>query len=93
MNQQRPFTDRSYAAFLSETGFDHPIATEIIDHYETDWGKVVAGLTGDIPDGRLIYYQKHMAHHLLPGVDRGWFEALTHTFLIREPREMLALRR
>ena len=42
-----------------------------------------------VPGGKSLWYQKHMAHHLLPGVDRGWFEALTHTFLIREPREML----
>lgn len=77
-----------YAAFLSETGFDHPIATEIIDHYETDWGKVVAGLTGDIPDGRLIYYQKHMAHHLLPGMGREWILELENCFLIRDPSEM-----
>jgi hypothetical protein len=78
-----------YAVFLSETGYDHPIAAEIIDHYETDWQRVVAGLTGEIPGGRSIYYQKHMAHHLLPGMGRDWVLELENCFLLREPREML----
>ena len=78
-----------YAAFLSETGYDHPIASEIVDHYETDWRKVVAGLTGEIPDGKPIYYQKHMAHHLLPGMGRDWISKLENCFLIRDPIEML----
>ena len=78
-----------YGAFLSETGYDHPVAAEIIDHYETDWSKVVAGLTGEIPGGKSIYYQKHMAHHLLPGMDREWVLKLDNCFLLREPREML----
>ena len=78
-----------YAAFLSETGYAHPIAAEIVDHYETDWRKVVAGLTGEIPDGKPIYYQKHMAHHLLPGMGRDWIPKLENCFLIRDPIEML----
>ena len=78
-----------YAAFLSETGYDHPIAAEIVDHYETDWRKVVAGLTGEIPDGKPIYYQKHMAHHLLPGMGRDWIPRLENCFLIRAPIELL----
>ena len=78
-----------YGAFLSETGYDHPVAAEIISHYETDWSKVVAGLTGEIPGGKSIYYQKHMAHHLLPGMGREWVLQLDNCFLLREPREML----
>ena len=78
-----------YAAFLSETGYAHPIAAEIVDHYETDWRKVVAGLTGEIPDGKHIYYQKHMAHHLLSGMGRDWIPRLENCFLIRDPIEML----
>ena len=78
-----------YAAFLSETGYDHPIAAEIVDHYETDWRKVVAELTGELPDGKPIYYQKHMAHHLLPGMGRDWIPRLENCFLIRDPIEML----
>ena len=51
---------------------------------------VSAWLTGPVPDGREVWYQKHMAHHLLPMIDRGWLDSLTHAFLIREPDEMVA---
>ena len=37
-----------------------------------------------------IFYQKHMTHHLLPEVSRGWLGQVTNCFLIRHPREMLA---
>lgn len=78
-----------YAHYLRETGRDHPGRDEVIAHHEPDWRKVVAWLTGPVPEGKPIFYQKHMAHHLLPGIDRGWLDKLTHCFLIREPREML----
>lgn len=47
-------------------------------------------LTGPVPEGRRVFYQKHMAHHLLPQIDRKWLDRLTHVFLIRDPRAMLA---
>jgi hypothetical protein len=78
-----------YAFYLKETGIAHPGAAEVIAHHEPDWQKVVAGLVGAVPGGKAIYYQKHMAHHLLPQVGREWLGHVTHAFLIREPREML----
>jgi hypothetical protein len=78
-----------YAHYLEETGLDHPGREEIIARHETDWRKVVERLTGPVPDGKAIHYQKHMAHHLLPGIDRGWLGAVRNAFLIRDPREML----
>jgi hypothetical protein len=79
-----------YAFYLQQTGLDHPGREEVIAHQETDWRKVVRWLTGPIPHGRAIWYQKHMAHHLLPAIDdRRWLDSLANCFLIREPREML----
>lgn len=78
-----------YAHYLLHTGIDHPGRAEIIAHHESDWRKAVEALIGDVPGGRAIHYQKHMAHHLLPHVGRRWLEHLTHAFLIRDPREML----
>ncbi len=78
-----------YAHYLAVTGIDHPGAGEVIAQHETDWRTVVAELTGPIPDGRAIWYQKHMAHHLLPDVDRGWLNGMTNAFLVRDPGEML----
>ncbi|MEF8795488.1 MAG: hypothetical protein V5A22_03225 [Salinivenus sp.] len=78
-----------YAHYLDATGRAHPGRDEIIAHYETDWRAVVDRLTGPIPDGASIYYQKHMTHHLLPDMETDWVLALRNAFLIREPREML----
>ena len=78
-----------YAHYLHATGKRHPIAEEVIAAGETDWRKVVAWLTGPIPQGKSVFFQKHMAHHLLPSIDRGWLADVTNCFLIREPREML----
>jgi hypothetical protein len=78
-----------YAHYLLQTKIAHPGADEVIRHQENDWRKVVAWLTGPIPEGKTIFYQKHMAHHLLPNMERGWLDQVTNCFLIREPREML----
>lgn len=78
-----------YARYLQQTGLPHPGADEVIRHHETDWRKVVDWLTGDVPQGMSIFYQKQMAHHLLPEIDRGWLMSVTNCFLIREPREMI----
>jgi hypothetical protein len=45
---------------------------------------------GPIPNAKRIFFQKQMAHHLLPEVDREWLGAVTNCFLIREPREVIA---
>ncbi len=79
-----------YAHYLRETRLPHPGADEVISNHQADWRQVVDWLTGPLPTGKMIFYQKHMAHHLLPNIELGWLDQLTHCFLIREPREMLA---
>ena len=54
-----------YAHYLSATGLDHPMATEIIAAYETDWEKVANLASGPVPCDKAIFYQKHMTHHIL----------------------------
>lgn len=78
-----------YAYFLKATGKPHPMADEIIAHHESDWQRVVEWLTGPLPEGRTLFYQKHMTHHLLPEIDRSWLMRVTNCFLIRDPAEML----
>ena len=78
-----------YAHYLANTDVDHPGRDEVIASQSTDWRDVVAWLTGEVPEGKAIFYQKHMAHHLLPNIGREWLSKLTNVFLIREPREML----
>jgi hypothetical protein len=79
-----------YAYYLSTTGKKHPGADEVIASGETDWRRVIAQLTGPIPNGKRIFFQKQMAHHLLPEVSREWLGAVTNFFLIRDPREVIA---
>ncbi len=78
-----------YAFYLQATGKNHPGAKEIIATGETDWRKVVAQLTGPIPNGKRIFFEKQMTHHLLPTVDRQWLTEVTNCFLIRDPREAI----
>ncbi len=78
-----------YAHYLMKTALDHPGAAEVIEHHETDWRQVVDWLTGEAPSGKAVFYQKHMAHHLLDNIDRDWLDQMVNGFLIRDPREML----
>jgi Sulfotransferase domain len=78
-----------YAYYLASTGLDHPGRDEVIAAGETDWRRVVAALLGPVPGDKAVFYQKHMTHHLLPGVGRGWLGDVMHAFLIRDPREVL----
>lgn len=78
-----------YAAYLAATGLDHPGREEIVAAgpagYEAAITRCLAG-----PVDREISYQKHMAHHLLAGVDRTWLAELRNCLLIRDPRRVLA---
>lgn len=78
-----------YAHYLHATGREHPGRDEVIASGEIDWRKVVEQITGPVPQGKAVFFQKHMAQHLLPHIERGWLDRLAHLFLIREPREML----
>lgn len=79
-----------YAHYLATTGLDHPGRDEVIAAGETDWRAAVTALRGPVPDGAAVFYQKHMAHHLLPGMDRGWIAGLDNVLLIRDPDEVVA---
>ncbi|MEZ4612390.1 MAG: hypothetical protein R2838_19475 [Caldilineaceae bacterium] len=78
-----------YAYYLKATGIDHPGAAETIATYETDWHAIADALTGPIPGGKSVWYQKHMTHHMLPEVDLDWTEHVVNCFLIRSPQEMI----
>jgi len=79
-----------YAHYLDQTGLDHPGREQVIAAGERDWRKVAQQLTGPLPAGAALSYQKHMTHHLLPQIGRDWLRRLTHVFLIRDPRRVLA---
>ena len=78
-----------YAHYLSATGLDHPGREAVIASQPCDWRAVVAALAGPVPEGKPIWYQKHMTHHLLPQIPRDWLAELCNCFLIRDPRVVL----
>ncbi|OLB64067.1 MAG: sulfotransferase family protein [Actinobacteria bacterium 13_2_20CM_2_72_6] len=79
-----------YAYYLAATGLDHPARAEILASQPNRWEDVAAALTGPLPGAFELYYQKHMAHHLLPEVGRGWLGELRHAYLIRDPARVVA---
>lgn len=83
-----------YAHYLRETGVAHPGRDDVLASQENDWRKVVDYLTGPIPDGKSIWFQKHMTQHLVgPLVDDAeldWLGELSNIFLIRRPEEVVA---
>ena len=79
-----------YAHYLDHTRLPHPLAEEIRHTHETDWPAVVEELLAPLPAGKTLFYQKHMAHHLLAHVGREWMDQCVNAFLIRDPQEMLA---
>ncbi|AKS40483.1 sulfotransferase-like domain-containing protein [Wenzhouxiangella marina] len=80
-----------YGAWLKLTGADHPMREAVIEAMDCDWERVVDRLTGPVPDGASIWYQKHMTHHLLDEMIRpDWLSRLRHVFLIRDPTAVVA---
>ena len=79
-----------YAAYLARTGIDHPMRQETLATCEQDAEKVVDGLLGPLRDGLSVHYQKHMTHHMVPGMPRDWMAHVQNVFLIRHPARVLA---
>jgi len=79
-----------YAAFLASTGVQHPLREDAIASGETDPDKVIARCTGPNPGGAHLFYQKHMAHHMITGFSRSWIAGVTNVFLIRHPARVIA---
>jgi len=78
-----------YAAYLVATGLIHPMREEVIASQPTDWRKVAEQLVGPPPNGKAVWYQKHMTHHMVPEFGRDWCDGLTNAFLIRAPEAVL----
>jgi hypothetical protein len=79
-----------YACYLLKTGVEHPGRDEVLAAQSTDADEVARTLTGPIPDGKLIWYQKHMTQHMLPEMPLQWLDSVSNCFLIREPEAVVA---
>ena len=79
-----------YGAYLQTTGEPHAMAQEIIADMMCDWHAVAAAMRGPIPDGKTVWYQKHMSHHMHGPISIDDFPDHVHVFLVRDPDLMVA---
>ena len=79
-----------YGAYLKQTGDPQAMADEVIASMDCDWESVARTMTGPSPDGSPVWYQKHMAHHMVGPVAHDDLPGLHHAFLIRDPARVVA---
>lgn len=79
-----------YAHYLASTGLDHPGREEILASQSRNWEDAVEQMLDPLPSHVLVQYQKHMTHHLLPGMDTEWMAEVSNAFLIRDPARVIA---
>ncbi|WP_037254340.1 hypothetical protein [Roseobacter sp. SK209-2-6] len=79
-----------YAAYLAQTGLDHPMREEILESQPQDPVEVAQKLLGPVPAAKPHFYQKHMTQHMVPGMPRDWMRDVTNVFLIRHPARVIA---
>ena len=78
-----------YAYYLKKTGLNHPMAEQIIDYYPNTYDQAVDSINKKIPESKKIWYQKHMAHHLINLEDIEWIKGFHNCFLIRHPKDVI----
>ena len=83
----RAWDEPFYAWYLLESGLNHPMREQIIDEGEPSAEKVISLCKAQ---NNHLFYQKHMTHHMLPGLTRNWIKMLNNAFLIRDPSRVLA---
>lgn len=79
-----------YAAYLAETGLEHPMRAEVIAANPASPNAIAAECIGPIPQDQRLFYQKHMTVHMIPGFDRKFMRSLKNAFLIRDPWRVVA---
>jgi Sulfotransferase domain len=77
-----------YGAFLKQSGADQAMRETVIASMECDWASVAYRLSG--PSSAPIWYQKHMAHHMIGPVEYDDLPGFRHAFLIRDPARVIA---
>src|SRR5271156_5849506 len=79
-----------YAAYLAATGLRHPMREDVVASQPNDARAVAEALVGPMPEGKPVWYQKHMTRYMLAAFDRRWIDSCVNAFLIREPEAVLA---
>ena len=77
-----------YAAYLAETGADHPMRAAVLGSQPVDAVEVVKSLISPVSEP--VFYQKHMTHHMLTHWPLDWMAQMQNVFLIRHPARVVA---
>jgi hypothetical protein len=80
-----------YGPFLAQSGENHPLKEEVITAQGSDYQSVLERLLAPQADSVDIFYQKHMAHHMLDMafVRDRLITPFHHAFLIRNPKDVV----
>lgn len=79
-----------YAAYLAQTGIDHPMREQILTAHEINADRVAHECAERPLSGQSIYYQKHMTLHMVKEFDRSFMRHCENIFLIRHPALVVA---
>lgn len=79
-----------YAYYLKRNNYKHPMYREIIEQYPNEYNEVVKNIISEIPNDKAIWYQKHMAHHLIDLSKIDWIKKFENCILLRHPKEVIA---
>lgn len=79
-----------YGAYLQATRDPQPMSDEVIASMDCDWQSVARAMAGSPPAEAPIWYQKHMAHHMVGPIAHDDLPGLRHAFLIRDPARVVA---
>ena len=79
-----------YGCYLKQTRDPQPMAGAVIASMDCNWSSVARSLSGPAPERKEIWYQKHMAHHMVGPIGHHDLPGLRHAFMIREPGRVVA---
>ena len=77
-----------YGAYLKDSGADQPMRDAVIASMDCDWASIARTLSGPTPAP--LWYQKHMAHHMVGPFAYDDLPGFRHAFLIRDPARVIA---
>lgn len=78
-----------YSYYLKETGLNHPMKEKIIKSYPSEYDNIVKTINSKIPGNKAIWYQKHMAHHIIDTDNISWIKNFHNCILIRNPKDVI----
>ena len=78
-----------YAYYLKQTKLKHPLKEQIINNYPSIMMKLLIILLMKYLKKK-IWYQKHMAHHILDLNNIEWIKNCQNCILLRHPKEVIS---